>query len=267
MKSSFLKGSLGNYRVEITEDGSSTLHSEFFNESCHSQSGAWQESLHNYVYGCELTTRKLTPPHIFEVGFATGLGLVATLSELDPKEGLFFTSCELDHLVALHFCQELEAQKKISNLEKKSLSLNVGDTQNDLEYLRADFCDREGELKIILGDIRGNLPRWRQEFNDFKVHAIYQDAFSPKRNPSLWTYEWFCELREICHEDAILSTYSSTKAVWKGLMAAGFNVKAVEGYARKKLSTRAFLEGETDAQVLDWCKRSPIEMFRDSELP
>ena len=80
------------------------------------------------------------------MGFATGLGLVATLSELDPKRGLFFTSCELDHLVALHFCKELEVQKKISGLEKKSLSLNEEGTQKSLEYLRADFCDREGEL-------------------------------------------------------------------------------------------------------------------------
>ncbi len=75
------------------------------------------------------------------------------------------------------------------------------------------------------------------------------------------------ELRKICQEEAILSTYSSTKAVWKGLMAAGFKVKAVEGYAKKKLSTRASLKGKTDAQVLDWCERSPIEMFRDRELP
>lgn len=267
------KGSLGTYTIEETQDGSPTLHSDFFQESCHSKAGAVAETLHNYVYGTQVLDKiKEAPVCLFELGFATGLGVSCTLEEIKKLKTnrsshstqptklfpLSFISCELDQELAQEFLKRLQESGYIRNLSLVSNS--------NLSYFHGDFCDSfvAGELIVLVGDIRETLPLWRNHKKFQKFHAIYQDPFSPKRNPTLWTKEWFDLLKTCSEESVSLSTYSSTKAVWKAMMAAGWAVFAVKGYGQKRLSTRAKLTGESGPDVLEWCHRSPVPPLSDT---
>src|SRR5690606_27427663 len=104
-------------------------------------------------------------------------------------------------------------------------------------------------LKILIGDARITLPHYIKK-HSLKVHAIYQDAFSPKRNPDLWTVEWFTLLKEISHQDVIMSTYSSSSAIRKSMAEAGFTLYPGEKFGPKRSSTRARLKGEMDPETL-----------------
>ena len=66
------KGKLGNYEVVPTQDGSTTLYSQYFGEACHSTSGATIETISHYVQGTKLLDQD--NPQVLEIGFGTGLG-------------------------------------------------------------------------------------------------------------------------------------------------------------------------------------------------
>lgn len=263
-----IMGSLGAYEVIETEDGTQTLYSPEFQENCHSTAGATQETLYNYILGTNLLEKAVNQEkiNILEVGFATGLGLKVTLESLHEKksenslmlEELNFISTELDELITLHFLRKLEEEGLIKNIQVVS--------ENTLKYVQGEFIWPRGKVRVLLGNARETILALQNSSFFMEFDCFYHDPFSPKKNPYLWTKEFFKDLKSIATPNAILSTYSSTKAVWKAMMVSGWRVQEVKGYGNKKLSTRAYSTGESSQFVLDQCKRSPTEALSDSRL-
>ncbi|MFT6069120.1 MAG: tRNA U34 5-methylaminomethyl-2-thiouridine-forming methyltransferase MnmC [Bacteriovoracaceae bacterium] len=234
-------GSLGEYEIIETEDGSLSLFSEAFNEGCHSSHGAATETRYIYIDGCEVESRK--PKCFFEVGFATGLGFIETLKAHD--EFLFY-STELDEELVL-WAQE--NNKIFDSFEK------VGNT-----YVGSKAKAR---AVILIGDARETIKNHKFEL---PFEAIYQDAFSPKRNPTLWTKEWFEDLKALSKDEVILSTYSASSRVKKALFAAGWIVEEREGFAFKRSATRGFLKGKHSDQLLKKLENPKVLPYTDSEI-
>lgn len=263
-----IMGSLGAYEIIETEDGTQTLFSPEFQENCHSTAGATQETLYNYVLGTSVLEKadKQEKINIFEVGFATGLGLKVTLENLYQKniqnplvlKELNFISTELDELITLHFLKNLESEGHIKNIEVI--------TEKSLKYAQGEFIWLRGRVRVLLGNARETILALQNSSFSMKFDCFYHDPFSPKKNPILWTNEFFKDLLSLATTNSILSTYSSTKAVWKAMIKAGWKVKEVEGYGKKKLSTRAYTTGESSQFVLDQCERSPTEALSDLGL-
>ena len=57
-----------------------------------------------------------------------------------------------------------------------------------------------------------------------EFHIIFQDAFSPKKNPTLWSKEYFALLYRLLHPQGIITTYSQSRAVRENAINAGFRV-------------------------------------------
>lgn len=235
------RGSLGDYEVQETSDGSATVFSKFFNEACHSHHGAETETRYIYVDGCEVVSRKCKT--IFEVGFGVGTGWAETIKVHD---NFLFYSTELDEDL-VYWAQE--NNKLFDSLEKEGDVL-IGKKKN-------------ATCIILLGDARKTVSSYK--FKD-PFNAIYQDAFSPKRNPTLWTQEWFELLLKLSDKDAILSTYSASSRVKKALFVAGWKIEERKGFAAKRSSTRAFREGEIDAQLIEKISNPKIEPLTDSSI-
>lgn len=234
-------GSLGEYEVIRTEDGSNSLFSKAFNEGCHSTHGAATETKYVYIDGCEVVSKKTKC--IFEVGFATGLGFIETKKVMDD---FLFYSVELDEELVLWAQRE---NKIFDSFEK------VGNT----------YVGVKGNSKavILIGDARETIKNYSFEM---PFGAIYQDAFSPKRNPTLWTKEWFEDLKDLSSKEVILSTYSASSRVKKALFSAGWIVEEREGFAFKRSSTRGFLKGKHSDQLLKKLENPKVLPYTDSEI-
>lgn len=242
---------LENYKIIKTDDGSLSLFSNKFNETCHSHSGALEETLLHYVGGCKVlesyTLHNLI--NIFEVGFGTGLGFQSTIEELkhktQQKGPIHFVSTEIDPDLVQYFFE----QNNLSYIYNK-----------ELDYYK--YQEGDVTLIILIGDARKSVDKLTQIFNS-KFHCIYQDAFSPKRNSILWTTQWFEQLKNIAHKDCIMSTYSSSSSVRKSMIDAGWTIYNGAEFGKKRTSTRATLTGTTSQEILDRLKRSPVEAITD----
>lgn len=246
----------GHQLVE-TEDGSFTLFSEAFQEACHSTSGARAETLLHYVEGCQIKTKlnENKPLVILEVGFGLGIGFLTTWEELPKDTSWHFISMEIDKNLLEWFRQKFIDHPFLKHLSWKKVG--------ELEILEARHAGCE--LTILTGDARQTLPLYMKT-HQIKWHAIYQDAFSPKRNPSLWTKEWFTFLKQHADESVILSTYSASSSIRKSLSESGWKIKKGEKFGPKRTSTRATLLGETDPEIQLHMERSPTQALSDSNI-
>lgn len=237
------------HSLVTTEDGSVTLFSEAFQEACHSTSGAKTETILHYIEGCKILAKAEIhdPLIILEVGFGLGIGFLTTLEKMPAGKNWHFISMELDR----DLLQWFSDQHPELNLKWKG---------NLLETTRDNF-----KLTIIQGDARITIPEYLKN-HPIKVHAIYQDAFSPKRNPALWTKEWFTLLKTYSHPDVTLSTYSASGSIRKSLHETGWGVQKGEKFGPKRTSTRAVLNCATDPEILEQMARSPVSALTDLQV-
>ncbi len=203
--------------------------------------GARAETVLHYINGCEIPDKAQSENlFILEVGFGMGLGLITTWEMTkDLPAKIHFLSLEIDPELVKWFYEE-----------HKDHPL---------------FRDPKFSFEILVGDARKELPKYVHEKKP-QWNAIYQDAFSPKRNRALWTKEWFTLLRENSAPDAIMSTYSSSSSIRKSMTETGWKLSGGEGFGAKKTSTRAKLTGETDPAILDSLERSPAKALSDKDI-
>ncbi len=248
------KGQLGQYKIIETEDNTQTVWSEFFNEACHNLSGAYTETLHNYIQGCDLSEQLQTEGHfhVLDVGFGVGIGLKAVLDLLQSSPARLpctYTSIELDEDFFLwslaHTLPDLKLERSMSDqiITYKGESIGL-------------------IIHIHIGDGRLTLPQ--KQSTIAPLTAIFQDAFSPKKNPALWSVEWFRFLKTISSTNVTLATYSSSISIRKSLLSAGWSVISARGFGNKRTMTKANFKIETDPQLLEDLNKSPILEILDN---
>ncbi len=196
--------------IILCEDGTNTLYSKEFDEPYHStKDGALHESLEKYVKPCFNLTKNRSELVILDICFGLGYNTFATLYYIKKHKlatKVHILSPEFDErlvrsLSTFDYPKEFESIKPII----QAISQNL------------DYEDNQFKIEILLGDAREVIPQIKE-----KIDIIYQDAFSPAHNPLLWTTEYFKDVRAICKEDAILTTYSTAAAIRLGLYENGF---------------------------------------------
>ena len=233
-------GSLGKYKIITTDDGSQTVYSGVYDENCHSTSGAWQETIHNYVQGCNVVKKLETQDQvtIFEVGLGVAVGIYATLETIKAAhptnyqtllEKLVFISTEIDKDFAIWALTESDFAK--------AYYISLNDLQITDSEIRTSV---EGvKLRVLIGDARETILTLEE---GTLLDCIYQDPFSPRKNPSLWTIEWFRNLRSLSYEKTIMSTYSAAAKIRKAMALAGFFILDRQGFGRKRSCTLAICD-------------------------
>jgi tRNA U34 5-methylaminomethyl-2-thiouridine-forming methyltransferase MnmC len=241
-----------HHQIISTEDGSTTLFSERFQESCHSSSGARAETLLHYIEGCEIKKTHLEKKTItiLEIGFGLGLGFLTTLETL--TDHFHFVSLEIDRELLEWFRKENQEHPFLKNLQW-------------ISPVKLEAKTQDMTLTILCGDARETLPFYCQ-YTHPQWDAIYQDAFSPKKNPTLWTQEWFELLKKYSAPDALMSTYSSGVSIQKSMIAAGWILQKGPGLGKKRSSTRASLKGVTNSGILEQLFFSPAPALRDDNI-
>ena len=196
----------------LCEDGTNTLYSKEFEEPYHStKDGALHESLEKHVkpsLSLNSNKDKLT---VLDICFGLGYNTFATLYYI--KKHNLKTKI---HILSPEFDEELVRSLEMFDFppEFNSLKHIIKAISQNLYYE-----DEQFKIEILLGDARKSIPQIQE-----KIDIVYQDAFSPVHNPLLWTYEWFRDVRAICKEDAILTTYSTAASIRLGLYENDFYI-------------------------------------------
>ncbi len=235
---------LKNYDFIKTDDGSLTVFSKLYNETCHSIAGAASETKVHYIDGCDVVNKsKDSEINIFEAGFGVGVGFYETYKASLSR--FTFVSIEIDEDLVLY------------TLKKDPLFSN---------YIKSDYFyhvkHKDFELYLLIGNGRETFPKFQKEMK-FSYDCIYQDAFSPKRNAILWTSQWFQDLYESAKADCIMSTYSASSSIRKSMIAGGWTVYDGEKFGNKRASTRAKTTGVTERYILDHLEKSPVITITD----
>jgi tRNA U34 5-methylaminomethyl-2-thiouridine-forming methyltransferase MnmC len=244
-----------------TQDGTPTLYSAEFDECYHStRDGALSESLSKHIRPAFTLLEPREEITILDICFGLGYNTLATLLWLRthrPEQRVSIYAPEFD----------------------RELVASLG----EFDYPEA-FDPLRPVIKAVAKEGRYEDERWRIEvlFGDARevirtiecpVEIIYQDAFSPAKNPLLWTREWFADLRALCAEDAVLTTYSVAASTRMGLYKNGFHLYEYRPEATRKSliaspsALKKTLEGLSPINMELKIRRNPeARSLRDLEI-
>jgi tRNA U34 5-methylaminomethyl-2-thiouridine-forming methyltransferase MnmC len=207
--------------LKITEDGSHTLFVPEIDECYHSTHGAIQESRHIFIEaGLKQCIKHEV--RVFEIGFGTGLNAFLTLLEAEgSNKKIHYTTfekypVEIEKAIQLNYPEEIAPDKKqlFEQLHTSPWNEEIRITPYfTLKKIETDFT------RAIFED-------------DFDV--VYFDAFSPEKQPEMWSKELFSKIYTHCNQGAILTTYCAKGIVRRAMQDAGFKVERLPGPPGKR---------------------------------
>lgn len=182
-----------------------------------------------FLEGNDLPARFRPGFHIAELGFGTGLNMLAALiawRAAGMTSPLQFTSFEAFPMVAGDMARALQAFPEAANIAAPFLAQWAeGKRYIELPDLIAD---------IRIGDARRCLADW-----DRQADAWFLDGFSPAKNPELWEPALMAKVGHHTAVNGTAATYTAAGFVRQGLSDAGFTVSRIKGFGRKRHMTIA----------------------------
>ncbi len=196
-----------------TADGTFTARSAEFDECYHStKDGALRESLKKHVEPAfRLVDTAKGSLEILDICFGLGYNTLTTLLYIHQNGlplKLHVTSPEMDEelvrsLVDFPYAAPLQPFKAvIESIAEKGF-----------------YEDERLFIEVKFGDAREFLRNTDRSFD-----IVYQDAFSPKKNPALWTKEYFTELAAHLKRGAVITTYSCATPVRLAMEESGLHL-------------------------------------------
>ena len=195
--------------------------------------GGLGEVHHVFLDGNDLPERFRDGFHIAELGFGTGLNLIAALASFRAAGAtgrLHYTGFEAFPMMASDMARALAAFPDVAEHAKAIL---------DWWPERAaplDLSDLYAEVRI--GPAAETVPRWAGQ-----ADAWFLDGFAPARNPGLWSPDLMQAVAECTAPGGTFATYTAAGAVRRALDAAGFDVTRAPGYGRKRHMSRGVRRG------------------------
>jgi tRNA U34 5-methylaminomethyl-2-thiouridine-forming methyltransferase MnmC len=199
-----------------------------FDDPYFSLAGGLEETRHVFLSGNHLPHRFRDGFHIAELGFGTGLNLLATVLAHKGPGHLTYTSFEAFPLPAPDIARALSAFPELAEIAPSFLSQwATGATTLHFPHLTA---------QVILGDARETLPTWQG-----KADAWFLDGFSPAKNPDLWSPDLMQDVARHTAPGGSFATYTAAGGVRRALSEAGFTVTRHPGFGRKRHMTTGLL--------------------------
>ncbi|MDJ0826249.1 MAG: tRNA (5-methylaminomethyl-2-thiouridine)(34)-methyltransferase MnmD [Rhodobacter sp.] len=216
-----------NQQAEIEWRDGAVPVSTRFADPYYSRQDGLAETRHVFVAGNGLPDRFRPGFHIAELGFGTGLNMLAALkawiASATPGR-LRFTSFEAFPMAARDMAQALAAFPELTDQARPLLAAwSEGRTRIETDHLDA---------RIVLGDARESLSEWHG-----RADAWFLDGFAPARNPELWQPDLLQEVALHTAPRSTCATYTAAGLVRRALADAGFTVERRPGFGRKRHMT------------------------------
>lgn len=200
-----------------------------FNDPYFSLDNGLQETTHVFLHGNDLPGRFAPGFHIAELGFGTGLNLLATWKawqDSGQTTPLRFTSFEAFPISASAMARALQAFPSLADYAKRLTQ--AWDQDPHLSTLTGI------DAHVYIGDARDTL-----KTTSFQADAWFLDGFSPAKNPELWDADLMKHVASHTNATGTAATYTAAGFVRRNLADAGFAVSRVAGFGRKRHMTVA----------------------------
>lgn len=182
------------------------------------------ETRHVFLAGNRLPQRFCDGFQIAELGFGTGLNLLATLIAHKGPGVVRYTSFEAFPMMASDMARALDHFPEAQAVAEPLLAAwAAGKRKFDLPGIR---------VELVMGDVRETLPAWSG-----MADAWYLDGFSPAKNPEMWSPDLMAEVARHTAPGGTFATYTAAGHVRRALAEAGFVVTRCPGFGRKRHMT------------------------------
>lgn len=200
-----------------------------FDDPYYSLDNGLAETQYVFLAGNGLPDRFKNGFQIAELGFGTGLNLLAALKlwrDSGQTGQMRFTTFELYPLAAADMIRAQAEFPEVADIAAELAPFwEQGATDIDLPDLH---------FRMITGDARQTLPKWADQ-----ADAWFLDGFAPAKNPELWEPDLMAEVGQHTAPDGTAATYSAAGAIRRALEAGGFTVDRIPGFGRKRHMTVA----------------------------
>ena len=201
----------------LTQDGTYSLRSVFFQENFHSLLGALEETKIKFTVPSELQRFKGKSINVLDICFGLGYNSASLFNELiKQKSYLNWYALEIDNK-PLEYALKNKSFKKLWAPKVKTIFESL--------YRNDFFEDQFFKCRILWGDAREKINKLP---SDYKFDLIYLDGFSPQKCPQVWTIEFLSKVTKRLNPQGYLITYSSSAAVRKTLRNLGLEIFTIK---------------------------------------
>lgn len=196
-----------------------------FGDAYFSREDGLAEARHVFLAGNDLPARFHDGFHVLELGFGTGLNLLATLAAwrgAGVTGTLHYTAFEAFPLQPADIERALAVFPELApDVPPLLAALAQGLGPHDLpDGLR---------FTLIEGDARETLPLWPGQ-----ADAVFLDGFAPAKNPEMWGEALLDEVARHMAKGASFASFTAAGHVRRALAQAGLEVERVPGFGRKR---------------------------------
>lgn len=241
--------------IHYNEQG--TPVSDVFDDVYFSNDSGLHETLYVFLTQNGLPQRFSTHPkrqfHVMETGFGTGLNFLVLWRAFSLlRSQTPHTLCQQLHFSTFEKFPLQKADLASALLQWPELKPWADVLLSQYPEVFVPGCTRlhfgDVTLDLWLGDVHDNLPAVS---SDSVVDAWFLDGFAPSKNPDMWQDTLWQGLARLSRIGTTLATFTSAGIVRRGIESAGFCVKKVKGFGRKREMAVGYFAG---AQPLptDW---------------
>ena len=233
------------YALVQLANGSFSIHSRAERETFHPVAGPVEEAQTLYIEQLQLRERLATTPGefvIWDVGLGAGGNVLTALRQTAGVKAdvriVSFDRTLAPLEFALNHARELKFISGFEDVLEKLLHDRSVAFANDKQHV---------QWKVMVEDFPSLLARAASALESSGErllpvpHAIFFDAFSPARNPEMWTLPLFEHLHALLEAErpCALATFSRSTMVRTALLLAGFFVGTGKPLAGKEETTVA----------------------------
>lgn len=235
--------------------------SRAFGDVYFSRANGLEETRHVFLKHNQLAERFAESPLfcIGETGFGSGLNFLAAWQLWNQTAAqtarLHFVSTEKYPLSKIDLTRALALWPELADLAQALIEQYPVFTGKGFHRLM--FAGGRVTLTLIIDDAaQGFAQLLASQHPDFarsgtQIDAWFLDGFAPAKNPQMWSPELFNALGWLSHQGTTAATFSAAGIVKQGLRSAGFEVRKVPGFGRKREMVSATFHAIPNTQISD----------------